>query len=84
MKFMQFFRILMTCFAVFFILSPSIQAADIEGDAWPEFDIWVGMDEEHKNRIYILKSFTEEPSFEYQEEATGISAVGIAFGIYFY
>jgi len=49
------------------------QAADIEGDAWPEFDIWIGMDEGHKNRIFILKSFTEEPNFEYQEEATGIS-----------
>ena len=58
------------------ILASSLQythAADIEGDAWPEFDIWIGMDEENKNRIYILKSFTEEPNFEYQEEATGIS-----------
>ena len=38
----------LTFSAAFFIVFPSIQAADIEGDAWPEFDIWIGMDEENK------------------------------------
>lgn len=52
---------------------PPIQVADIEGDAWPEFDIWISMDEERKNRIFILQSFTEEENFAYNEGATGIS-----------
>ena len=73
MKFRQFLRAVLTLSAVLIIVFPSIRAADIEGDAWPEIDIWIGMDEEQKNRIFILKSFTEEPNFEYQEEATGIS-----------
>jgi hypothetical protein len=53
--------------------SAAVSAADIEAGAWPEIDIWIGLDDEQRNRIYILKSFTEEPSFSYQEEATGIS-----------
>ena len=38
-----------------------IWAADIEAGAWAEIDIWIGLDDEQKNRIYILKSFTEQP-----------------------
>jgi hypothetical protein len=51
----------------------SCLAADIEGDAWPEIDIWINLDKAGKNRIYILNSYTEEPSFQYQETALGIS-----------
>lgn len=38
-KSMQFVRIILTFSIVFFIMFPSIHAADIEGDTWPEFDI---------------------------------------------
>ena len=48
-------------------------AADIEAGAWPEIDIWIGLDEEQRNRIYILKSFTDEPQFSYEEEVIGVS-----------
>jgi len=58
--------------AQFLVVTP-IWAADVEAGAWPEFDIWIGLDEKQKNRIYILKSFSEEPNFSYEEEATGIS-----------
>ena len=47
--------------------------ADLEADAWPEFDIWIKLDEAGKNRLYILNSYTEEPSFSYQETALGLS-----------
>lgn len=57
----------------FQIYSAGVYAADIEAGAWPEFDIWIGLDDQQKNRIYILKSFTEEPNFSYQEEVIGIS-----------
>jgi hypothetical protein len=49
------------------------KAADLEADAWPEFDIWIKLDEESRNRIYILNSYTEEPSYQYEEVAIGIS-----------
>ena len=48
-------------------------AADLEADAWPEFDIWIKMDEAGKNRIYILNSYTEEPKYSYDESVIGIS-----------
>lgn len=51
----------------------SCLAADLEADAWPELDIWIKLDEAGKNRIYILNSYTEEPSYDYQETALGIS-----------
>ncbi len=70
---MKFLKIILLSGVILSVTSPFVYAADIEGDAWPEIDIWIGMDEDHKNRIFILKSFTEEPNFEYQEEATGIS-----------
>ncbi|MGB5705444.1 MAG: DUF2490 domain-containing protein [Arenicellales bacterium] len=55
------------------IFSAPLWVSDIEAGAWPEFDIWIGLDEERKNRIYILKSFTDELEFSYEEEVTGIS-----------
>lgn len=70
---MKFLQRMLALSVILSVTSSYIYAADIEGDAWPEIDIWIGMDEGNKNRIYILKSFTEEPNFEYQEEATGIS-----------
>lgn len=51
----------------------SSQAADIEAGAWPEFDIWINMDETGKNRLYILNSYTEEPSYSYEETVLGVS-----------
>ena len=39
--------------------------ADLEADAWPEYDI--KLDEAGKNRLYILNSYTEEPSFNYND-----------------
>lgn len=54
-------------------MQTSVRATDIEGDAWPEFDIWIKMDEAGKNRIFILNSYTEEPNYMYEEAALGIS-----------
>jgi len=69
----NFLKSILVSSIILSVMSPISYAADIEAGAWPEIDIWIGMDEENKNRIYILKSFTEEPSFKYDEEATGIS-----------
>ena len=56
------------------LLAPiAVRASDLEAEAWPEFDIWIKVDDAGKNRIYILSSFTEEPNFQYQESALGIS-----------
>ena len=52
---------------------PQLTAADLEADAFPEFDIWIKLDEAGKNRLYILAAFAEEPSFEYNESAFGLS-----------
>ncbi len=54
-------------------ITTSQAAADLEADAFPEFDIWISLDQEHRNRLFILLAFAEEPSFEYQESALGIS-----------
>jgi len=51
----------------------SCLAADIEADAFPEFDIWIKLDKAGKDRIYILNSYSSEPSFKYQETALGVS-----------
>lgn len=51
----------------------SARASDIEAGAWPEFDIWISLDEAKKNRIYILNSWTEEPNYAYEETVLGIS-----------
>ena len=53
--------------------APDAVAADIEADAWPEFDIWIAVDKARKNRIYILNSYTNEPTYQYDETALGIS-----------
>jgi hypothetical protein len=52
---------------------PHATAADLEADAFPEFDIWINLDDAGKNRLYILAAFAEEPNFEYNESALGIS-----------
>jgi hypothetical protein len=49
------------------------KAAELEADAWPEIDIWIKLDDVQKDRLYILLSFTEEPSYQYQETAVGLS-----------
>ncbi len=48
-------------------------AADLEAEAWPEFDIWIKMDDVGKDRIFILAAFADEPTFQYEETALGIS-----------
>jgi hypothetical protein len=55
------------------VLGPRSEAADLEAGAWPEFDIWIGLDQAQKNRIYILSSFANEPKFSYEETALGVS-----------
>jgi len=54
-------------------LAQAESEADIEAEAWPEFDIWIGLDPERKNRIFILNSYSNAPDFGYQETALGIS-----------
>jgi len=49
------------------------RAADLEADAWPEIDIWIKLDEIQRDRLYILLSYTEEPTYQYQETAVGLS-----------
>ena len=48
-------------------------AADLEADAFPEIDIWINLDDEKRNRLFILLAFADEPKFEYDENALGIS-----------
>jgi hypothetical protein len=48
-------------------------AAELEADAWPEIDIWIKLDEIKQDRLYILLSFTEEPTYQYEETAIGLS-----------
>jgi len=63
------------------LLAPTtVRALDLEAEAWPEFDIWIKMDETGKNRLFSPASFADEPKFQYEE--TG-GALGIAFGLYF-
>jgi hypothetical protein len=69
-------RLTSTCAALLAALlcgAPPARAAELEADAWPEIDVWIKMDEQSRDRIYILISFTEEPSYQYQETALGIS-----------
>ena len=51
----------------------TVRAQDIEAEAWPEFDIWINLDEAGKNRIYILSSFANVAKYQYQETALGAS-----------
>lgn len=53
--------------------APPASAADLEADAWPEFDIWIALDEGRKDRIYILNSYANEADFQYEETALGVS-----------
>ncbi len=63
------------------LLAPTtVRAQDLEVEAWPEFDIWIKMDETGKKRLFILALFADDPKFQYEE--TG-GALGIAFGVYF-
>jgi len=56
------------------LLAPTtVRAQDLEAEAWPEFDIWIKMDETGKNRLFILASFADEPKFQYEETALGVS-----------
>ena len=56
------------------LMAPSaVRAQDLEAEAWPEFDIWIKMDDTGKNRLYILSSFADEPKFQYEETALGAS-----------
>ncbi len=48
-------------------------AAELEADAWPEIDIWYKLDDIKRDRLYLLISFTEEPNYQYQETAVGLS-----------
>ena len=48
-------------------------AAELEADAWPENDIWIKLDDIKRDRLYILLSFTEEPTYQYEETAVGLS-----------
>ena len=60
--------------ALAMLLTPiTVSATDLEAEAWPEFDIWIKMDDVGKDRIYVLGSWSEEPSFQYQEQALGLS-----------
>jgi len=52
---------------------PGYASTDIEANAFPEFYIWIALDKERKNRIYILNSYANEPKFVYDETAIGIS-----------
>ena len=45
-------------------------AAELEADAWPENDIWIKLDDIKRDRLYILFSFTEEPTYQYEETAS--------------
>ncbi len=37
------------------LLAPvAVRAQDLEAEAWPEFDIWIKLDETGKNRLFIL------------------------------
>jgi len=70
--------LILTMVGIFMVLAAvtaphSARASDIEAGAWPEFDIWISLDEAGKDRIYILNSWTEEPNFSYEETALGIS-----------
>ena len=57
-----------------FVAAGSVHAAaDLEAEAWPEFDIWIKLDDAGKDRILILAAFADEPSFQYEETALGIS-----------
>ena len=52
---------------------PGYASTDLEANAFPEFDIWIGLDKEQRNRIFILNSYANEPKFVYDEAAIGIS-----------
>jgi len=63
---------------LFFLLCLSVQngwcaEADIEAESWPEFDIFIGLDKDRKNRIIILNSYARAPEHTYQETALGVS-----------
>jgi hypothetical protein len=62
-------------FALLFIVAAAPQAAaqDLEVEAWPEFDIWIPLDKQKKDRIYILAAFGSEPDYRYEESALGVS-----------
>ncbi len=72
---MKYYWIQIAALVVLFVSATPFAclAADLEADAWPELDIWIKLDEAGKNRLYILNSYTEEPSVQYQETALGLS-----------
>lgn len=50
-----------------------VYSSDLEVEAWPEIDLWISMDAIGKDRILILAAFGNEPSYQYEETALGIS-----------
>ena len=71
----RFIQIGMAAWIILAVLALSYpcKAADLEADAWPEFDIWIKLDPAGKDRIYILNSYAHESSFLYEETALGVS-----------
>ena len=54
-------------------VAPKVTAQDLEVEAWPEIDIWIPLDEDRTNRIYVLIAFGNEPNYRYEESAFGVS-----------
>ena len=67
------------CLAVLLMVSAGAvssargEAGDIELEAWPEFDIWIDLNEDASTRLYILNSWAEDVDKVYEEMALGIS-----------
>ena len=55
------------------VSAPQAEAADLEVEGLPEFDIWIPLDKDRTNRIYVLTSFASEPNYRYEESVFGVS-----------
>ena len=64
---------ILVLFAVILGATPGVMAQDLEVEGWPEFDIWIGLDKDRTDRIYILTSFASEPNYRYEESVAGVS-----------
>ncbi len=55
------------------VAAPQAKSADLEVEGLPEFDIWIPLDQDRKDRIYVLTSFASEPNYRYEESVFGVS-----------
>ena len=75
---MRSMRTTRACLAVMMMMvagahSARGEAGDIELEAWPEFDIWIDLNEDASTRLYILNSWAEDADKVYEEMALGVS-----------